>query len=124
MMVVKNNRTLYFFLILIVIACGITSRKLDGIPTFFGDTLYALMIYYAMRMLFSNLSLKKTAILALFSCFCIEFLQLYKAEWLLVIRRSTLGHYALGHDFLWSDLGFYFIGVAIAFALDFNLCKN
>jgi hypothetical protein len=75
-------------------------------------------------MLFLNLNLKKTAILGLLFCFCIEFLQLYRAEWILAIRRNTLGHYALGQGFLWSDLGFYILGITIAFLIDSNLVKR
>ena len=120
----KNSRIRYFILILIVITLGITSRKIEGVPTFFGDTLYAVMIYFGLRMIFINLNLKKTAILALLICFTIEFLQLYDVEWLLVIRRTTLGHYALGQGFLWSDLGYYTLGVIIAFLMDFKWIKN
>jgi glycopeptide antibiotics resistance protein len=96
----------------------------DGVPTFFGDSLYAVMVYFGLRMFFINLNLKKTAILALVFCFCIEFLQLYRAEWMLEIRRTTLGHYVLGQGFLWSDLGFYTLGVLIAIGIDFNLVKK
>ena len=71
-------------------------------------------------MIFINLNLKKTAILALLICFTIEFLQLYDVEWLLEIRRTTLGHYALGQGFLWSDLGYYTLGVIISFWMDSN----
>ena len=116
----KNSRIRYFILILIVITLGITSRKIEGVPTFFGDTLYAVMIYFGLRMIFINLNLKKTAILALLICFTIEFLQLYDVEWLLEIRRTTLGHYALGQGFLWSDLGYYTLGVIISFWMDSN----
>lgn len=120
----KNSRIQYFILILIVILLGITSRKIDLVPTFFGDTLYAVMIYFGMRMFFINLNLKKIAILALLFCFGIEFLQLYDAQWMLKIRRTTLGHYALGQGFLWSDLGYYTLGVIMAFLIDFNFVKR
>jgi len=116
----KNSRIQYFILILIVIALGITSRKMEGVPTFFGDTLYAVMVYFGMRMFFINLNLKKTAILALLICFSIEFLQLYDALWMLKIRKTTLGHYVLGQGFLWSDLAYYTLGIIIAFLIDFN----
>jgi hypothetical protein len=102
----KNNRLTYFILIILTIVLGILSRKVDGIPTFIGDSLYAIMIYFGMRMFFINLSSTKSAMLAVVICFCIEFLQLYQAEWMLQIRSTTLGHYALGHDFLRSDLLF------------------
>jgi hypothetical protein len=120
----KNSRIRYFLLVLIVIIFGILSRKIDGIPTFFGDILYAVMIYFGIRMFFINLNLKKIAIFALIFCFCIEFLQLYQAEWILAIRRTTLGHYALGQGFLWSDLGYYSLGVIIAYLIDINFFKN
>ena len=114
----KNSRIQYFILIFFVIALGITSRKMDRVPTFFGDTLYAVMVYFGMRMFFINLNIKKTAILALIFCFSIEFLQLCRAEWILEIRRTTLGHYVLGQGFLWSDLGYYALGVMIGFCMD------
>lgn len=120
----KNNRFSYFIIIISVIILGILSRNIEGIPTFFGDTLYAVMVYFGMRMFFINLNLKKTAILALVFCFFIEFLQLYRAEWMLAIRRTTLGHYALGQGFLWSDLGFYILGITIAFFIDSALVKK
>jgi len=116
--VLKNNRFSYFILIFAVIILGILSRKIDAIPTFFGDTLYAVMVYFGMRMLFINNSTKKSIGLALAFCFSIEFLQLYRAEWMLAIRRTQLGHYALGQGFLWSDLAFYSLGIMIAFLMD------
>ena len=93
---------------------------MDGVPLFFGDMLYAVMAYFGMRLLFIKNSPKTALILALIFCFCIEFLQLYDAEWLLTIRRTTLGHYALGQGFLWSDLGYYTLGVIISFWMDSN----
>jgi len=120
----KNTRFTYFILIVFVIILGILSRKIEGVPTFFGDTLYAVMVYLGLRMCFINNSFMKTMVLALCFCFCIEFLQLYRAEWLLAIRRTTLGHYALGQGFLWSDLGFYTLGIMIAFLMDRNWVKK
>lgn len=120
----KNTRFTYFILIVFVIILGILSRKIEGVPTFFGDTLYAMMVYFGLRMCFINNSFMKTMVLALFFCFCIEFLQLYRAEWLLAIRRTTLGHYVLGQGFLWSDLGFYTLGIMIAFLMDRNWVKK
>jgi len=120
----KNSRIHYFILILIVIALGITSRKMLGVPTFFGDTLYAVMIYFGMRMLFVNFSIKKTAVLALLFCCAIESLQLYSAEWMVAIRKTTLGHYVLGQGFLWSDLGYYTLGIIMAFWMDLNWVRK
>ena len=120
----KKTRFSYFIIVVSVIILGIFSRKIDGIPTFIGDALYAVMVYFGMRMLFVNNSFKITIVLALVFCFCIEFLQLYGAEWLLAIRRTTLGHYALGQGFLWSDLVFYTLGIVTAFFIDFYLVEK
>ena len=120
----KNTRLSFLFLIIAAIILGILSRKIDGVPTFFGDILYAVMVYFGLRMLFINNSSKITSVLALVVCFCIEFLQLYRAEWILAIRRTTLGHYVLGQGFLWSDLGYYSIGIMIAYLMDFNFIKR
>jgi len=51
-------------------------------------------------------------------CFIIELLQLIDVNWLNSIRKTTLGHYALGQGFLWSDLLCYTMGVSIAFSID------
>ncbi len=120
----KNTRFFYFFLITTTILLGILSRKIEGIPTFLGDNLYAVMVYFGVRMFFLSLNLKKTAILALSFCFCIEFLQLYRADWMLEIRRTALGHYVLGQGFLWSDLVYYTLGVLIAFVMDSSWNKE
>jgi hypothetical protein len=82
------------------------------------------MVYFGMRMFFINLNLKKTAIFALIFCFAIEFLQLYDTQQMLEIRRTTLGHYALGQGFLWSDLGYYTLRTMMAFCIASFLIKE
>lgn len=120
----QKKRISYFLIILMVIILGIVSRKINGIPTFIGDTLYAVMVYFGMRFLFLSKPQLKSILLALLFCYCIEFQQLYRAEWILNIRNTTLGHYVLGQGFLWSDLGFYTLGVAVAYVMDRFLFKT
>lgn len=120
----KHNRFSYFIIMGSLIILGILSRNIDGVPIFFGDILYAVMAYFGIRLLFINDSFAKTTTLALIFCFSIELLQIYRVEWILAIRRTTLGHYALGQGFLWSDLGYYTLGISIAFLIDFNLFKK
>ena len=119
-----DKRFGYFIIILIVIALGIASRKIEEFPLWIGDSLYAAMVYFGLRFLFLNSSFTKTIFLAFFFCFGIEFLQLYKTECLLEIRKTTLGHYVLGQGFLWSDLGFYSLGISIAYLVDNYLIKS
>lgn len=120
----KKHHFFYLTLIVGTIILGILSRVLAGIPTFIGDILYASMIYFGMRFLFTTTNIQKTAIYALVFCFCIEFQQLYRAEWVLQIRRTLLGHYILGQDFIWWNLVCYGIGILIAYSLDMTIIKT
>lgn len=119
----KNKRLQYFIIVLLVITLGILSRKIVILPLCIGDILYAVMIYFIIRMLFLNRSFNQVAFISLALCFLIEFSQLYQARWMVEIRNTTLGHYTLGQGFLWSDLAAYFFGIIIAFLFDKNLKK-
>ena len=120
----KNNRISYFILVVITIILGILSRKIEVIPSFFGDTLYAVMIYFGIRFTFINRNKKIAILLTLLFCYCIEFQQIYRADWIVQIRRTSIGHYILGQGFLWSDLGCYTIGVFVAYLVDSILIKT
>ena len=114
----KNGRLNYFILILLVLILGILSRKILGIPLFIGDVLYAVMIYFGFRFLFIHLKTYKTFLLSLLFCFGIEVLQLVQIDWLVSIRKTTLGHYILGEGFLWLDLLCYVVGSSTTYYFD------
>lgn len=120
----KSNRLNYFILILLVMILGIVSRKISNIPLFIGDVLYAVLIYFGLRFLFINLKTYKTFLLSLLFCFGIEILQLVQIDWLIAIRKTTLGHYILGEGFLWSDLLCYVVGTLVAFLIDWKFIKT
>ncbi len=82
------------------------------------------MVYFGIRFVFINSSFRNSIILALLLCFSIEFLQLYTAEWMVSIRKTTLGHYVFGQGFLWSDLVYYTLGVVFAFLADVFLINK
>jgi hypothetical protein len=120
----KSNRLNYFILILFVIILGILSRKISDIPLFIGDVLYAVLIYFGLRFLFIHLKTHKTFLLSLLFCFSIEILQLVQIDWLIGLRKTTLGHYILGQGFLWLDLLCYIFGTLIAFVIDWKFIKT
>ena len=103
---------------------GVLSRKITGIPLFIGDVLYAVLIYFGLRFLFINLKTYKTFLLSLLFCFGIEILQLVQIDWLIAIRKTTLGHYILGEGFLWLDLLCYIMGTLVAFLIDWKFIKT
>lgn len=115
----QRSRITYTFIIFFIILTGIASRKLDFIPLFVGDVLYAAMIYFIVRFIFP---IKKPSFIftvALLFCFVIELQQLINIEWLVTIRKTLLGRYILGQGFLWSDLACYTIGILICFSIDY-----
>ncbi|MGK4568796.1 DUF2809 domain-containing protein [Flavobacterium sp. 3HN19-14] len=119
-----NKRLRYFTIVLVVVGCGILSRQIDLIPLCIGDMLYAVMVYFGCCFLLPWIQPQKTAIAALLICFVIEISQLYQAEWLVTIRKTYVGHYALGEGFLWSDLLAYIIGILTAFCIDLWLLRK
>lgn len=114
----KSNRLNYFILILLVLILGILSRKISGISLFIGDILYAVLIYFGFRFLIMDSKKSTSHLLSLLFCFGIEILQLIKIDWLIAIRKNTLGHYILGEGFLWLDLLCYVMGTLMAYYLD------
>lgn len=114
----KSNRQNYFILILFVLILGILSRKISVIPLFIGDVLYAVLIYFGLRFLFIHLKTHKTFLLSLLFCFSIETLQLAQMDWLIGLRKTTLGHYILGQGFLWLDLLCYVVGSIVGYFID------
>ena len=120
----ESKRLNYFILILFVIILGILSRKISVIPLFIGDVLYAVLIYFGLRFLFIHLKTYKTFLLSLLFCFSIETLQLAQMDWLIGLRKTTLGHYILGQGFLWLDLLCYIFGTLMAFIIDWKCFKT
>lgn len=107
----------YFFIVILIIAIGLLSRKLP-IPFFIGDVLYAMMIYFILRSLFITRKLTSIFCIAIFLCFLIEFSQLIREPWLHDLRNSWIGRHVLGSGFLLTDLLAYVGGATVAFLID------
>ena len=117
-------RIFYVFLILIVIALGLLSRKVTFIPLIIGDILYAVMMFLIIRFLLIGLNYLKTAAISLLICYLIEFSQLYSASWINAIRNTTLGALVLGRGFLWSDMIAYTTGTIICIIIYNKVSKS
>jgi hypothetical protein len=120
----KNNKLYYLLALFITLILGILSRKITGIPLFIGDMLYAVLIYFGFRFLIMDSKKSTSLLLSLLFCFGIEILQLIQIDWLVAIRKTTLGHYILGEGFLWFDLLCYVIGTLLAFLIDWKFIKT
>ena len=118
-----KKRILYLIITMIVMVMGLLSRKFmfifpNSIAPYIGDTLWAMMIYFGFRFLFSKLEMIKSFYIAITFSFLIEISQLYKADWINSIRQTTLGGLVLGYGFLWEDLISYSIGIIIGLTID------
>lgn len=120
---IKATRVQYCFIVLAVIALGLLSRKLP-VPLWIGDMLWALMVYFIVRVFFIKYMVSKVAIIALLFSLCIEFSQLYQAPWINSLRQTLPGRLILGQGFLWSDLLAYTLGVGIGALADRALSKS
>ncbi|NCD69377.1 DUF2809 domain-containing protein [Mucilaginibacter sp. R11] len=114
----RKTRLLYSVLVVVTIFAGLISRHYTFIPLFIGDILWALMVYFIVRFLFSSKPIKFAGIISLLFCYAIEFSQLYKAPWINELRHTLFGRLVLGEGFLWSDLLCYTVGVAIGILID------
>lgn len=118
-----KKRVIYFIISIAVMVMGLLSRRFmfifpNSIAPFVGDALWAMMIYFGFRFLFPNLQFAKIFTIALIFCFFIEISQLYQADWINTIRKTTLGGLVLGYGFLWEDLISYFIGIVLGVMID------
>ena len=116
------NKLSYFLITIVVMLIGLASRRFSTAGSFIydnlGDALWAGMIYFGVRFLFTKMPKKTSAVVALSFCFLIELTQLYQADWINVLRHTTLGSLVLGSGFLWSDVVMYSVGVGFAWFFD------
>jgi hypothetical protein len=119
-----KSRSINFILICATIILGLLSRHISGIPLFIGDVLWATMVYFMVRFLFINRTIKWVTIASLLFCYAIEFSQLYQAPWINRIRHTVLGGLILGEVFLWGDILSYTIGVGLGILVEKLIIKN
>ena len=127
-MKIKLNRIFYLLLTVLTMFSGLLSRRLtayipDIVDLFLGDALWALMIYFMIKMVFINFTPKKTAILGILFCFTIEFSQLYHSPWIDSIRSTAIGGLVLGYGFLWTDLVAYLIGIGVGVLIEVKVLR-
>ncbi len=123
-MIYKRNRLLYGVMIIVVIGLGLCSRKMSNsmpifLNTYLGDALWALMIFFAFGFIFRRMETKIVAVIGISFCYLIELSQLYHANWIDNIRKTTLGGLILGYVFSWKDLLAYAIGIGTGVIIEF-----
>ncbi|MDM8561386.1 DUF2809 domain-containing protein [Candidatus Parabeggiatoa sp. HSG14] len=93
------------------------------IAIYAGDTLWALMVFFLIGLLFPSLPTVKVVVIALLFVFSIELSQLYHAPWIDDIRQYRLAALVLGRGFLWSDLVCYMGGILMGALAELSFQK-
>lgn len=117
----------YLLGIALVIALGLATRRFpELLPSMLGkypgDALWALMVFLGWGLFLRRASPAFVGLVALASCWAVEFSQLYQAGWINEIRSVRLGHLVLGSGFHWADLPAYAIGVALGISIEAAIC--
>ncbi|PIY13011.1 MAG: DUF2809 domain-containing protein [Flexibacter sp. CG_4_10_14_3_um_filter_32_15] len=117
----NRNQKIYFLFAVISILLGLLSRtRLTPalIYPYLGDYLYAVLFFCIIGFIFIKSSPLKVALISLFICYCIEFFQLYQADWLTTLKSYRLARLVLGNSFLWSDIISYTFGAMTGYILE------
>lgn len=109
---------LYALAAALVIGTGLLwrSRLLplpSSIAKYGGDALWALLVFLGLGLLFGRTSTLRIAFIAVCFAWSIEFLQLYHAQWIDLIRSTRIGRLVLGSSFNSPDLLAYAIGITL-----------
>lgn len=118
-----RRRFVWLALLVVVILLGLGSRRfgrhLPGfVAAYAGDTLWATAAFLMFGLVLPRFSTWAVALMAMSMSVLVETSQLYKAPWIDSIRRTTLGGLVLGHDFVWSDLACYAVGVGLGILIE------
>ena len=82
-----------------------------------GDTIWAGMFLFFLRMIFLKATLWKLALISYALGVADELTQLYRAPWANAVRETWLGRLLFGAGFLWSDILCYAIGTLLAYVI-------
>ena len=115
---VQRSRLAYGSATALVIGAGLLWRsELVPLPSLLakygGDLLWALVVFLGFGFVFRRSSTVQVALGAVCFAWSVEFLQLYHAPWIDVIRSTRLGQLVLGTSFNSPDLIAYVIGIAL-----------
>ena len=107
----------YTSAVIALIALGLLSRRINGIPDACGDALWAMMVFCCWRIVLVLRPLKTVAVVALITSYLVEFSQILSFDLLVRLRSTFLGHMLLGQGFLWIDLLAYTIGIIVIYII-------
>jgi len=124
----RQTRT-YWLIMVVITAFGLPARIIqDQLPVwyvqYFGDYLWAMLLFFGFALALQNMSTFKVAITTLLFTYSIEVSQLFHPQWLDYLRSFKLFAYVLGYTFLWSDIAAYTLGIFTGVLVECFLIRN
>ena len=128
-MKIKRNTGIYLLIMVLLTAFGLPARTIqDKLPAwyvqYFGDYLWAMLLFFGFGLVLRNVSTFKVVIVTLFFTYSIEVLQLFHPQWLESLRDIKLFGLILGYTFLWSDIIAYTLGITTGALIEHFLLQN
>ncbi len=113
---------IYIPICILIVALGLPARVFqEYLPRwytmYFGDFLWAMLIYFLYALMF-RLKIRKALQAAMLTAYAIEVSQLFSPTWLEYLRSFKILALILGYTFLWSDIAAYTLGIIIGALLD------
>jgi hypothetical protein len=120
---------IYLLIMVVIIAFGLPARIIqDQLPTwytlYFGDYLWAMLLFFIFALTLRNMSTFKVAITTLLFAYIIEISQLFHPQWLDYLRSIKIFALVLGYSFLWSDIAAYTLGISTGALIDRFLLRS
>ena len=114
----RRNRASVCFWLAALIALGVGSRRLGGLPEwvtlYAGDVAWGALFFALFCAVRPTLSTARAWLAAVITTELIEFSELWSAPWLDALRATRVGGFLLGHVFLWSDVVCVALGATLA----------
>jgi hypothetical protein len=112
----RRHTRIYLLIMVVITAFGLPARTIqDQLPTwyvqYFGDYLWAMLLFFVFALTLRNMNTFKVAIATLLFTYMIEISQLFHPQWLEYLRSIKLFALVLGYSFLWSDIVAYTLGI-------------
>jgi hypothetical protein len=125
----RRHTQIYLLIMVVIIAFGLPARIIqDQLPKwyvlYFGDYLWAMLLFFVFALTLRNMSTFKVAITALLFAYAIEISQLFHPQWLDYLRSIKIFALVLGYGFLWSDIAAYTLGISTGALVERFLLRN
>ncbi len=125
----KRHPGIYLPIMAVLIALGLPARVIStSLPAwyvlYFGDYLWAMLLFFGFALVFQKMSPLKVGGVTLLFTYAIEISQLFHPQWLQNFRSMPLFGLILGYGFLWSDILAYTLGIASGVLIEYFFIRH